>query len=254
MPDLLGTLRAPATNRWLHNLLVAHYRGRLEPAARALLSDLDPAAPDALCVLETLPAFGPQGVALARALVEESALPGDAFFPNEPERQVAFFHRIGDRNRLIEVHGRLMRETRSDFFHQAGMEEWVPTLERRGRLPVLFASIGERELARSLFAACDAALATYQWNHLAFLNDRAAFLIESGAHAEAEAFLKRILNKSLRIDLRLLPRLYSAWGKTAEWEARTRDLHLTRGQEVMIRDWMTALAEGRELREVRDSW
>jgi hypothetical protein len=66
--------------------------------------------------------------------------------------------------------------------------------------------------------------------------------------------LKRVLNKSLRIDLRLLPRLYAAWGKTAEWEPRTRDLHLTRGQEVMIRDWMTALAEGRELREFRDSW
>jgi hypothetical protein len=134
------------------------------------------------------------------------------------------------------------------------MEEWVPTLERRGRLPLLFAAIGERELARSLFAACDAALASYQWNHLAFLNDEAAFLIGIGAHAEAEALLKRILNKSLRIDLRLLPRLYAAWGKTAEWEPRTRDLHLTQGQEVMIRDWMTALAEGRELREDRDSW
>jgi thioredoxin-like negative regulator of GroEL len=254
MPDLLGRIHAPAPNRWLHDLLAAHYRNRLAPVARALLSDLDPAAPDALRVLETLPAFGPEGVALARALVEESALPGDAFFPNEPERQVAFFHRIADRNRLIEVHGRLVRETHSDFFHQAGMEEWVPTLERRGRLPLLFAAIGERELARSLFAACDAALASYQWNHLAFLNDEAAFLIGIGAHAEAEALLKRILNKSLRIDLRLLPRLYAAWGKTAEWEPRTRDLHLTQGQEVMIRDWMTALAEGRELREDRDSW
>lgn len=254
LPALLGNLPAPPSSRWLRDLLLAHFRGRLEAAARALLSDLEPMAPEALRLLETLPAFGPEGASLARALVEECARPGDAFFPSEPGRQVAFFHRIGDRNRLVEVHSRLVRETRSDLFHQAGLEEWAPTLERRGALPPLFAAIGERDLARSLFQACDAALATYQWNHLAFLNDHAAFLVESGAYPEAEALLKRILNKSLRIDLRLLPRLYAAWGKTAEWEERTRDLALTRGQEVMIRDWMAALAEGRELREVRDSW
>ncbi len=254
LPERLAGITAPGPSRWLHELLLAHFQGRLDPVARGILSDLDPSSPEALQVLETLPAFGPEGVDLARTLVAESARPGDAFFPNEPERQIAFFHRLGDRHRLIEVHSQLVRETQSDSFHQAGMEEWVPTLERRGALPSLFAAIGERDLARGLFRACDEALATYQASHLGFLNAHVAFLIESGAYPEAEAYLKRILNKSLRIDLRLVPRLYAAWGKMGEWENRIHDLHLTRGQEVLLRNWAVALAEGRELREVHNSW
>ena len=130
----------------------------------------------------------------------------------------------------------------------------MPTLETRRRLPLLFATVGETELARSLFRAYDRALASYQRDHSAFLSDYATFLIETKAFPEADILLKRALQKSLHIDLRLLPRLYSAWGRTAEWEARTRDLRLTRGQEVLIRDWMSALAEGRELRETKDAW
>lgn len=252
--EALGSLSVPRENRWLANLLAAHFQGRLEAEARAELADLGLASAEAARVLETLPAFGAPGIAAARAVVEESGRPGDAFFPNEPARQIAFFHRLGDRPRLVEVHARLVRESRSDAFRQSGMEDWVATLDTRRDLPPLFAAIGETELAGSLFRAYDRAISSYQWNHLGFLNDYAAFLVGSGAHAEAEALLKRILRKSLRIDLRLLPRLYAAAGLAGEWEARVRDLHLTRGQEVLLRDWMDALAEGRELREVRDSW
>jgi hypothetical protein len=244
----------PADRRWLPDLLAASFRGQLEPAAHQALADLDPHSPKALCLLETLPAFGPTGMTLARTLVDESQRPGDAFFPHQPERQIAFFHRLGDRERLIEAHSALVREAGSDFFHQSGLEEWVPTLDNRRRVPLLFAAAGETGLARSLFQSYERTLASYQWNHLGFLNDYATFLIESRAYPEAENLLRRVLQKSLRVDLRLVPRLYAAWGKTAEWETRTRDLFLTRGQEVLIRGWITALAEGRELREARDSW
>lgn len=254
LPALLAAMSIPADRRWLPELLAASFRGRLEPAARQALADLAPHSPEALRLLETLPAFGPAGVAVARALVDESHRPGDAFFPHQPHRQIAFFHRLGDRERLIEVHSALVREAGSDFFHQSGLEEWVPTLDNRRRIPLLFAAAGETGLARSLFQSYERTLASYQWNHLGFLNDYATFLIESRAYPEAETLLRRVLQKSLRVDLRLLPRLYAAWGKTAEWETRTRDLYLTRGQEVLLRGWITALAEGRELREARDSW
>ncbi len=254
LPAVLEAIPVPSRNRWLADLLAAHLRGRLEAEARATLADLDPASPEAARILETLPAFGASGIAVARAIVEESGRPGTAFFLNDPARQVAFFHRLGDRPRLVEVHAQLVREAGSDAFHQSGLEDWVPTLDSRRDLPPLFAAIGETELAGSLFRAYDRALSSYQWNHLGFLNDHAAFLIESGAYPEAEALLKRVLRKSLRIDLRLLPRLYAAWNRLDEWEERTRDLHLTRGQEALLRDWTAALAEGRELREIRDTW
>jgi len=254
LPALLSAMSIPTTRRWLPDLLAASFRGQLETAARQTLGDLAPHSPEALRLLETLPAFGPIGIATARGLVDESRRPGDAFFPHQPHRQIAFFHRLGDRERLIEVHSTLVREAGSDFFHQSGLEEWVPTLDNRGRIPLLFAAAGETGLARSLFQSYERTLTSYQWNHLGFLNDYATFLIDSRAYPEAETLLRRILQKSLRVDLRLLPRLYAAWGKIAEWETRTRDLCLTRGQEVLLRGWITALAEGRELREIRDSW
>ncbi len=257
LPAVLDMVDAPASSRWLAELLSAHFSGRFEPVAWGWCSDHAPSAPERHRLLETLPAFGPAGLALACSLVEEDGRPGPAFFPNEPERQIAFFHRLGDRPRLIEVHTQLVREAGSDFFHQSGLKDGSPTLDIRRRLPSLFAALGEAGLARSLFQAYDHSIASYRWNHLGFLEDYAAFLIESGAYAEAETLLKRLLQKSAPLegfDLRLLPRLYAAWGRAGEWEERTRDLHLARGQEVLIRDWMSALAEGRELREVRRSW
>lgn len=254
VPGILEKMRLPVDRRWLAGLLTASFQGHLEATTRGFMSDLEPGSEEASRLLETLPAFGPEGVVIARQLVEDSLKPGDAFFPTEPQRQIAFFHRLGDRARLIEVHAALVREAGSDFFHQSGLEEWVPTLDTRRRIPLHFTAAGEPGLARSLFQTYERALARYQWNHLGFLNDYATFLIGIGAYPDAESLLKRVLQKSLRVDLRLLPRLYAAWGKSADWEARTRDLHLTRGQEVLIRGWITALAEGRELREANSSW
>jgi lipopolysaccharide biosynthesis regulator YciM len=250
----LAPLPSPEGRHWLAELLHAHAKGRLGPGVRALLADLPGDDDSRDPILETLPALGSEGVALALALVEESGLPGTAFLRNEPERQVAFFHRLGDRPRLAEVHAALVRESGSDLFHQSGLEDWVPTLAKRRRLPTLLAALGEADLARSLFLAYDRSIAAYQWNHAAFLNDYAAFLVESGAWEEAESLLRRVLRKSLRLDLRALPRLYAAWGKEQEWPERLRTFHLSRGQERVVAGWMEALAEGRELRETRDTW
>lgn len=254
LAEALESLSRPERHHWLAELLLAHARGRLGDGTRALLADLPGDAPERGQILETLVGLGSAGRELAHALVEESALAGTAFFRNEPDRQIAFFHRIGDRSRLVEIHSELAREAASDLFHQSGLEDWVPTLTKRRHVPALFAAVGETELAGSLFRAYDRAIASYQWNHAAFLNNYAAFLVESGSWDETESLLRRALRKSLRLDLRILPRLYAAWGKTDQWRGRIRDFHLSRGQEILVARWFEALAEGRELRETRDTW
>lgn len=252
LAEVIETTARPRDTLWFGDLVIGFLRNRLEAVAQAAFADAGEVVSEQ--ILETLPAFGPEGIAAARHLVEASGKTGDVFFPNEPVRQVTFFHRISDRSRLIEVHAHLVQESHSDLFHQSGLEDWLPNLDVRQRLPALLASFGETELAASLFHAYDKSLSTYDSNHLGFLNDYGTFLIEAGKYEEAEALLKKVLRKSLRVDLRLVPRLYQAWGKLGEWEARTRDADLTRGQEVLIREWVRALAEGSELIEYRDSW
>ncbi|HRQ88109.1 MAG TPA: hypothetical protein PLA50_04885, partial [Bacteroidia bacterium] len=254
LAETLAGLSVPGENRWLADLTAASLDGRLEDVVRARMSDLPTGHQEREWMLETLPAFGTEGVETARRLIEDEGRPGPALFPGQPDRQIALYLRLGDRGRLLETHAQLVRETKSDFFHQQGLEDWIPTLENRRRIPTLLAAAGETELAGSLFRACNDAIPSYRWNHVAFLDDYAAFLIGSGAHEEAATLLRRVLQKSLRTDLRLLPRLYAASGRTGDWEARSRELHLSRGQEILLREWMTALAEGRELRETRDAW
>lgn len=254
LPALLSTIAVPERNRWLAELLEGYCRDRLGASARAALADSGGGSELESFVLETLPGFGDVGDELARALVAESARPGTGFFANDARRQLSFFHRIGDRDRLAEVCAQLAREAQSDFFHQSGLEDWLPTLDTRHRLPGFLASLGERELAAALFRAYDETISAYRWNHLTFLEAYAAFLVEGGEFEAAESLVKRILQKSLRFDLRILARLYAAWGKLDEWESRTRDLHLARGQQVLLRAWSTALAEGRELSDYRREW
>ncbi|NLT70458.1 MAG: hypothetical protein GXX91_07160, partial [Verrucomicrobiaceae bacterium] len=252
LADLLGTLPSPPGTAWLGELVRGFLQDDLARAARIASADADRGTFEH--ILETLPSFGPDGIAAARSLLDEKAIRGDLLFRNEPARQVTFFHRIGDRPRLIEVHQRLALEARSDLFHQHGLEDWLPTLDTRHHLPALFAAIGETELADGLFRAYDEALPSYHWNHLAFLNGYGNFLVENGHYERADSFLQRVLRKSLRIDLRLVPRLYQAWGKAEQWEEHSPRYHLTRGQEVLVRTWFRALAEGRELPEPISTW
>jgi len=252
LAGIIENVSRPRDTYWLGELIIGFLQNRLDAAAHSVYADNDLKVSEE--ILETLPAFGPPGIETARAIIEASGKPGNDFFRNAPERQISFFHRIGDRPRLIEVHDQLVRESFSDLFHQSGLDDWFPTLDVRRRLPLLFASLGENELAGSLFRAYDQALATYQWNHLSFLNDYIAFLIDSGDFPAAEKLLKEVLPKSLRIDLRLVPRLYQALGQLDRWEELTKDCQLTRGQSAMIRDWASALAEGREMVDAVKQW
>lgn len=239
-----------ATNResrWLADLVIAFARDNLEGTARAAYAD----NPDDR-ILETLSFFGEDGQQIAAAIIDETARTGTDFFRNEPERQLAFFHRIGDRPRLLEVHEMLMREADSDLFHQHGLEDWYPTLFTRRPNPVKLAELGETELAASLFRRYRETLTNFQWHDQPFLEDYAEFLIASGSYDEAEGLLKKVFQKTIGVDLRLLMQLYAEWGKLDQWEERVGDMFLTEGRMAFLREWRTALAEGREMVEATD--
>lgn len=252
LSGILHRIEGRSECREFAELVSSFLEGRLRPAAFAYAADCDENTLNHF--LWILPAFGSEGREIAQRLVEESGRSGSDFFRTEPQRQITFFHRIGDRDRLIEIYTHLVEESRSDLFRQSGLDAWVPTLDTRYPIPALFASLGEEDLAAGLFEAYDQVLTSYRWNHLAFLNDYGSFLIQNGDFEKAEMLLKKILRKSLRVDLRLVPRLYQAWGRLDQWESRMAEVDLTRGQSVIIRDWVSALAEGREMLDYRTSW
>lgn len=249
---VLKSLSAPTRSDWFRQLLIAATEGETAKVAAALLSDS--ATEIAAQILETLPSFAEAGENAARSFVENSARPGVEFFRHEPVRQITFFHRIGDRSRLLEIHQLLMRQAESDIFHETGHEDWFPTIATRQNLPQLFAELEESDLALRLFRRYNEGIVSYRWNHQRFIERYARFLIETGHFKEAETVLKRSLRKSIRVDLRLLPELYSAWGKLEDWEEETRDIYLSEGRVALLRDWRTALAEGREMVEYSDTW
>jgi len=239
-------------SEWLKRLARAYFAGELDTVAASLLSDSGDITRHRL--LETLPAFGEPGVAAARRWVDDSGLPGTRFFHHDPIRQISFFHRIEDRARLLEVHQNLMREAESDLFHQTGLDPWFPTLNTRYRLPGFLARIGERDLAARLFDRYHADIHTYLWNHQAFLESYLTFLIEESRYEPAESILKRVVQKTIRVDLRLIMNLYERWGKLDEWEERLSDVRLSTGRLALLRDWRNALAEGGEMVEYTDPW
>lgn len=237
---------------WFRDAFVAALRDNLEATAIGLYQDSG--SKTSLELLETLPSFGEEGIQVARSLVDASALPGPRFFAHQPVRQVTFFHRIGDRPRLLEVHELLMREAESDLFHQTGLEQWFPSLTTRYELPRLFAELEEFDLAARLFRKYNEGIVSYRWNHQTFLEHFAGFLIDQKEFVEAESILKRAFRKSIRVDLRLFPRLYQEWGKLDTLEDEISDLYLSEGRRALLRDWRTALAEGREMVEYSDTW
>jgi len=241
--------------QWLVDLSRAHRDGILEREARRVWSDLRPGDTERRDdFLEALAGFGDTGIRAARQLVDENGLPGDRFFLTQPARQVRFFSAIGDRDRLAEVHARLMRESESDIFPQRGLERYYPTLHHRQRVPAVFAEAGHLEMAAALFEAYEGRIRSYTWDHQVFLSDHLRFLIDSGDFERAESLFVRITSKNVRVDLRLLADLYREWGKLDAWESRTRDWHLTEGRRALLRDWRSALAEGREMVEYRNTW
>lgn len=252
-PHLTQTV-IPSENRWLADLIIAHLEGHLAETVRGLLSDHGWNSPVGFSILETLPAFGELGVAIAKDQVAETAASGPAFFPNEPKRQIALFHRIDDPMRLAEVHASLVRESVSSFFHESGLEAGIPSLETRKDLPALLATVGETELAKSLFDVYDKSLVSGQRKTESLNGDHLAFLIDQKSYAEAESLIRDLVQRSQPFDWRYVPRLYREWDKLSLMEERLRDLSISRGQQVLLQEWTRALAEGREMREAQNGW
>jgi len=243
---------APPASQWLRQLLQGYLNKNLKAETRLLFSDLSPDVQNE--ILETLPGFGAVGIEAAQEIVSESAKPGTSFFMHEPLRQISFFHRISDRARLIEVCNQIVEESQSDLFHQNGLDSIYPTLMSHQALPTLLAELGETGLATRMFSEFHASISHYQWNHEWFLEAYARFLIQNGAFEEVSILLERVLKKTIQFDLRLLVEFYEATGKLDRWEEESAGLFLSEGQRVQIQDWRTALAEGREMVESRNSW
>ncbi len=250
---LFADLDARPESEWIVQLLKGYAEGALTETADRLIGTADTDLREG--ILQTLPAFGEAGKQAASELVEKTGLAGDQFFKTEPVKQIQFFAAIGDRRRLHEVHSRLMREAESDIFHQRGLERYFPTLHQRHKIPEVFAGVGRPDLAAALFRKYHDTIRSYSWDHQLFLTSYLRFLIEQGHYEEAESVFTRVTRKSLRVDLRLLAQLYKNWGKLDEWEERTAPMYLSTGNRILMSEWTTALAEGREMVEYKPvSW
>lgn len=237
---------------WLLEIVRAYLEGNLESGARATYKEAS--TTNRLSILETLPSFGTDGSRVAREILDSTGLPGTAFFRNEPRRQISFFQRIQDRERLLEIVAQLHREAQSDIFHQFGLDGWYPTLSSRQELPRLLANVGEVALAARLYNRYNEQITRYEWSHQEFLDDYIGFLIDTGRFDQAGDILHRALRKSIRVDLRLLLKLYQESGNLDRWEELSASYFLTRGQTALLREWRTALAEGREMVEYIRPW
>lgn len=252
LAEAMDLASIPESARWFFDLLCAAVTDDLSRTTRRLASDLDESRH--LQLWEWLPCFGEEGRRLASDMIADSGRPGFAFFPENPRRAMALFHEIGDRARLLECHEVLMAEATADSFHQYNLAERIPSLVSRQSLPRWLHEMGETDLAARLFRRYDEAIASYRWNHVAFVNDYLAFLVETGAFAEADRLLETTCRKSLPIDLRNLVRMFEAREKLDQAQVRARDLGLGKTELALVREWLSALAEGREMVEFRDKW
>lgn len=250
--ESLNGLTSPRDSNWVKELCQGFLSGDLEGASIRVCADAEQPIRDQ--VLETLPGFGTEGIRVARTLVAGTAAPGTSFFPHEPVRQLSLFHRLGDRERFLEVYDQLVVESKSDLFHQNGLDSMYPSLMTRQAIPRLLESFGELDLAKRLYSEYHAVIQNYHWNHESFLEDYVRFLIETGDHREAELILQGVLRKSIRFDLRLLASLLESRGLLDDWEAETAPYFLSEGQKAALGDWCNRLAEGREMIEYRNSW
>ncbi|MAS96025.1 MAG: hypothetical protein CMO55_22710 [Verrucomicrobiales bacterium] len=241
-----------AETMWLQKLVSGYLNDSFDEDSKSAY--LASTSEQQLQILETLPFFGEIGIQIAKGIVETSSLPGTEFFRNEPRRQLSFFTRIEDRARIFEVVDILHQESKSDIFHQYGLDSWYPTLSNRTPLPRLLSNLGETSLAANLFEQYHKQITRYEWNHQPFLDDYIAFLIETGQYDRADSVLRKALRKSIRVDLRLLMEMYRESGHLDEWEELSAGYFLTAGQMALLRDWRTALAEGREMVEYTRPW
>ncbi len=253
LEDVIAETPTPPQITWLRDLLLASLRGEMATTAASLLAD-SKSAEQREQILETLPSFGEEGIAAARSYVGSASLRGTQLFAHEPFRQILFFHAIGERNHLLEVHQQLMQEAESDLFHQTGLDLWFPTLTSRYRVPLLLAEIGESDLALRLYRRYHEDMNRYRWHHKEFLESYLAFLIDQNQFEEGQEIAERVFAKSLRVDLRLLVRLHDRMEVEEPKEAWISRFGLSEGEIALVDEWSSALAEGREMVEYSDTW
>ncbi len=252
--ELLKRLTSHSESGWLAKLLLAFQEDSLPEVAEAILTDPNLEKDQWEMIAETLLAFGKSGESIVAKLVQDSGRPGNDFFPQQPERQIAFFTSIRDLPRLHEVHQSLWNEAGSAMFFQSDLQSIFPTMIRRREVPRLFQEAGYPDLAGSLYRRYLSGISSFGWANAHVLEDYLAFLVDQNEFEEAESWFRKLSRKSLRIDLRLLMTMYQKWGKLDDWEARTASFEYTEGQRNLLQEWRTALAEGKEMVQYRPYW
>lgn len=248
----LRSFAARMNHEWLARLLISFLEDTLPEEAVKLADDMPRKSLEIF--LETLIAFGEIGKSTAASIVDETGLPGDYFFHAAPDRQIPFFAAIGDLTRLQEVHSVLIHEAESAIFNMQNLGPTFPTLRQRYEIPLLLSETGYQDLAGSLFRKYHDGIVVYRWEHTAFLEKYIEFLTAQNQFEEAEGILGRVSQKSFRVDLRLFMNLYEKWGKLDDWEAKTARFQLSAGEKHLLREWRTALAEGKEMVEYDPKW
>lgn len=231
----------------LSRLVGAWLRGRLETA----LADLrgETADRDYESILLYLARFGDEGRALAKAEVERMGKPGPHFFSGQPERQFRFFSAIGDRIRLLECHSAMMRLAGTFYFTRNWVRPPYESLDRHWHLPAVMEELGHDDLAASLFAAFYESIRHHREAYIPFVNSHLDHLIRSGRFERAEQVILEMARYRPGFDLRKIVTLYDKWGRIDEVDTLIARFDLTRGQKSMLDDWISSLAEGREMVE-----
>ena len=148
----------------------------------------------------------------------------------------------------------LIHEAESAIFNMQNLGPSFSTLKQRYEIPLLLAETCYQDLAGSLFRKYHDGIVVYRWEHTAFLENYIEFLTAQNQFEEAEGILGRVSQKSFRVDLRLFMNLYEKWGKLDDWEAKTVRFQLSAGEKHLLREWRTALAEGKEMVEYDPKW
>lgn len=231
----------------LSRLINAWLEDHLETTLASLREEMEDG--DFESILLLLPRFGELGQALARAEVERLGKPGPHFFSGQPERQFRFFSAIDDRIRLLECHSAMMRLAGTFYFTRNWVRPPYESLDRHWHLPSVMEELGHDDLAASLFSAFFESIRHHREAYTPFVNSHLDHLIRSGRYEQAEQVILEMARYRPGFDLRKIVTLYDKWGRIDEVDTLIGRFDLTMGQKSMLDDWISSLAEGREMVE-----
>ncbi len=193
--------------------------------------------------------LGGEGKKLAAAGVNAAGGAGPSFFMGDPETQFRFFSRIGDRTRLRESYASLMRMSESYFFFGRSILREYPTLQRHWKMPGVLNELGHPDLASSLYRSFYANIRHHRSEDIPFVEAYLDFLIGSGDFETAERVAIDLTRQSFDFDMRKIVKLYEKWDNRQLTDETLLKYDLTTGQAALIKEWRTALVEGREMVE-----